>query len=159
MIYPSALDLLDVQKATCVFICRQMPTQRPPGGELLVDEPLLGVPPHQFVRPSRVFTALPMPEGYMPGPGFERGKHMDAAACRLPPAMSDEERDLARRVERAKAGPQVISRMPEGCRLSDSFAGTVQTSQTAAGMGAGAQCCPAEVGARQGEDEAGGRDG
>ena len=82
---------------------------RAPPGELLLEEPLLGVAPQDFVRPGAI-RASPLPKSYAPGAGFEPEKHMDAAACRFPPTLSHQEREAARAAERARARPQAWER-------------------------------------------------
>uniref|UniRef100_A0A7S1X0W6 Uncharacterized protein n=1 Tax=Tetraselmis chuii TaxID=63592 RepID=A0A7S1X0W6_9CHLO len=78
-----------------------------PDDELLVDAPLLGVPPSQFVRATPRVAATPLPPNYMPGNGFDRARHLDPDACELPPTLTEEERGIARAVQRAKSKPQV----------------------------------------------------
>ncbi len=84
------------------------PVKAPPG-DLLYDEPLLGVPPCDFVRPGAI-KASPLPGGYAPGVGFDPVKHLDAEACRFPPTLTPREREAARAVERARSKPQAWER-------------------------------------------------
>lgn len=61
-----------------------------------------GAPPAQPTGPQA--------GGYVLGAGFDPRRHMDAAACELPPGLTEEERSIARAVQRTKAKPQVGGR-------------------------------------------------